>query len=80
MLASRAPVRWPGGRKLALWVNVSLQFFPLNPTGRPVVAPGNMTMPYPDLRHFTLRDYGNRVGIYRMLRRKPALNKEPVSY
>jgi peptidoglycan/xylan/chitin deacetylase (PgdA/CDA1 family) len=24
-----------------------------------------MTMPYPDLRHFTLRDYGNRVGIYR---------------
>ena len=26
-----------------------------------------MTMPYPDLRHFTLRDYGNRVGVYRVL-------------
>ena len=25
-------------------------------------------MPYPDLRHFSLRDYGNRVGIYRVLR------------
>jgi peptidoglycan/xylan/chitin deacetylase (PgdA/CDA1 family) len=25
-------------------------------------------MPYPDLRHFTLRDYGNRVGIYRLLK------------
>jgi allantoinase len=22
-------------------------------------------MPYPDLRHYTLRDYGNRIGIYR---------------
>lgn len=68
MLASRAPVRWPGGKTLALWVNVSLQFFPLNPTGQPVAVPGNMAMPYPDLRHYTLRDYGNRVGIFRMLR------------
>ncbi|MGH8787872.1 MAG: polysaccharide deacetylase family protein [Cupriavidus necator] len=68
MLAGRAPVRWPGGKTLALWVNVSLQFFPLNPTGKPVAVPGNMTMPYPDLRHYTLRDYGNRVGIHRMLR------------
>ena len=25
-------------------------------------------MPYPDLRHYTLRDYGNRVGIYRLLK------------
>ena len=24
-------------------------------------------MPYPDLRHYTLRDYGNRVGIYRVM-------------
>ena len=24
-------------------------------------------MPYPDLRHYTLRDYGNRVGIFRIL-------------
>lgn len=68
MLASRAPVRWPGGKTLALWVNVSLQSFPLNPTGKPVAVPGNMSMPYPDLRHYTLRDYGNRVGLYRMLR------------
>ena len=25
-------------------------------------------MPYPDLRHFSLRDYGNRVGIFRVLK------------
>lgn len=68
MLAERKPVAWPDGKKLALWVNVSLQHFPLNPSGKPVALPGNMSMPYPDLRHYTLRDYGNRVGIYRFLK------------
>ena len=66
MLGQRPPVAWPNGKKLALWVNVGLQFFPMNP-GSPVRLPGSMSMPYPDLRHFTLRDYGNRVGIYRFL-------------
>ncbi len=66
MLTDRPPVTWPGGKRLALWVNVSLQHFPLNPQGVPKL-PGSMTMPYPDLRHFSLRDYGNRVGIYRFL-------------
>jgi allantoinase len=27
-----------------------------------------MVTPYPDLRHYTTRDYGNRVGVYRLLR------------
>lgn len=67
MLTDRKQVAWPNGNKLALWINVGLQFFPMNPQGKPVKIPGGMTMPYPDLRHFSLRDYGNRVGIYRML-------------
>jgi peptidoglycan/xylan/chitin deacetylase (PgdA/CDA1 family) len=67
MLADRKAVMWPGGAKLALWINVSLQFFPMNQRGHPFPPPGGMSMPYPDLRHFTLRDYGNRVGIYRVL-------------
>lgn len=68
MLTDRKPCQWPNGKRLALWVQVNLQFFPLNPTGKPVAIPGNMSMPYPDLRHYTLRDYGNRVGIYRFLK------------
>lgn len=68
MLSDRKPVNWPKGKKLALWINVSLQFFPLNQQGVPVKPIGGMTMPYPDLRHYSLRDYGNRVGIYRMLK------------
>ena len=67
MLKGRPPVFWPGGAKLALWVNVAVQFFPLNQRGKPFAPPGGMSTPYPDLRHFTLRDYGNRVGIVRIL-------------
>jgi len=67
MLADRKPVAWPGGKRLALWVNVALQYFPLNQQGKPFPPVGGMTTAYPDLRHYTLREYGNRVGIYRFL-------------
>lgn len=72
MLTERKPVTWPDDKKLAVWVNLSLEHFPLNPASssasKLVKLPGGMTMPYPDLRHYTLRDYGNRVGVYRLLK------------
>jgi len=64
----RSPLRLAHGAKLAVWVTVLLEFFPLNPSGKPFKAPGAMQTPYPDLRHYTTRDYGNRVGVYRILR------------
>ena len=67
MLERREPIEWPNGAPLALWINVCVEHFPLNPQGAGFRAPGNMSMPYPDLRHYTLRDYGNRVGIFRIL-------------
>ncbi len=67
MLDDRPPLCWPGGKKVALWVNISLQFFPLAQRDKTFQVPGGMRMPYPDLRHFSLRDYGNRVGLFRVL-------------
>ena len=67
MLSNRPQINWPDDKKLALWINVPIQFFPLDQRGEPFKVPGGMTMPYPDLRHYSLRDYGNRVGIYRLL-------------
>jgi allantoinase len=64
----RAPLALRDGIKLGLWVTVLIEFFPLNPSGTPFKTPGAMQTPYPDLRHFTTRDYGNRVGVYRMLK------------
>ena len=66
-LRDRPKVTWPGGARVALWVAPLLQWFPIDGTGKPFRAPGGLTMPYPDLRHYTNRDYGNRVGIFRIL-------------
>ena len=66
-LFARPSVAWPGGARIALWIMPSLQWFPLDMAGKPFRAPGGLTMPYPDTRHYTSRDYGNRVGIFRIL-------------
>ncbi len=66
-LPSRKPVAWPGGARVALWVVPALEWFPLDMKGQPFKPPGAMQTAYPDLRHYTLRDYGNRVGIHRIM-------------
>ena len=58
----------PNGEALAVSIIVPLEFFMLNPSGKPFKHPGAMATPYPDLRHFTTRDYGNRVGAFRLLK------------
>jgi peptidoglycan/xylan/chitin deacetylase (PgdA/CDA1 family) len=67
MLRDRKPVQWPAGARVALWIVPALEWFPLNMAGVPFKPPGAMQTAYPDLRHYTLRDYGNRVGIFRLM-------------
>ncbi|MEM6267534.1 MAG: polysaccharide deacetylase family protein [Pseudomonadota bacterium] len=64
---ARPPVSWPGGKTVAVWLCVSLEWFPITPEDTPFRAPGHMVTPYPDYRHYTVRDYGSRVGVWRML-------------
>ncbi len=66
-LKGRKPVIWPGGSKVAVWVCVSLEYFPLTPGDTPFRAPGHMQTAYPDYRHYTAREYGTRIGFYRLL-------------
>jgi allantoinase len=66
-LQTRRPILWPESKPVALLIVVCAQVFPLNQRGVPFKVPGGMSTPYPDLRHASLRDYGNRVGIYRVL-------------
>jgi len=67
ILPQRHPVTWPNEARVALWVVPALEWFPLDMKGQPFKAPGAMQTAYPDLRHYTLRDYGNRVGIFRIM-------------
>lgn len=63
----RKPLQWPDGKKLLIWPVISLEYFPMIPNDDPFRAPGHMQTAYPDYRHYTAREYGSRIGIYRLL-------------
>ena len=67
-LPMRKPVTWPGGARIALWIVPTLELFPLDMTVGSVKPAGALDRPYPDLWNYTLRDYGNRVGVARIFR------------
>lgn len=67
-LFKREPIKWPNGARIALSVVTHVQYFPLDMPNKPFKAPGALSMPYPDFRYYTNRDYGNRVGVFRILK------------
>jgi allantoinase len=75
ILPKRKPVEWPGKARVALWITVALEWFPLDQQGKPFKPLGSLQTAYPDLRHYTLRDYGNRVGVFRVMK---ALEKHGI--
>jgi len=72
ILPRMAPVAWPGkapGKAgVALWVAVHMGHFPMDMPDKPFKAAGGMERPYPSYWDYTQRDYGNRIGIYRLLK------------
>ena len=66
-LFERPPLVWPGGRRVAVVVVISCEFFPLTPVDKPFRSPGHMATAFPDYRHFTARDYGSRLGVPRLI-------------
>jgi peptidoglycan/xylan/chitin deacetylase (PgdA/CDA1 family) len=55
-IVDRRPVRWPGDARVALWIVPNIEHFHLD------LGPGA-----PDVRNYSRRDYGNRVGIWRLM-------------
>lgn len=66
-MPQRRPITWPAGKPVAVTLLVNLEWFPIVPSDAPFRAPGHMVTPYPDYRHYTAREYGTRVGFYRLL-------------
>lgn len=67
-LFKRKPVAWPNKARVALWVAPALQWFPMDLQSKPVAAPGGYNRPYPDYRNYSHRDYGLRIGIFRIMK------------
>ena len=62
----RTPVLWPDGKRIALWITVPVEFFPLDAPPQPFRPLGGLPLGYPDLWNFSNRDYGLRIGVFRM--------------
>ena len=60
-------MRMPAGKSVALLVMVPLEFFPLDAPAQPFRPTGGLDRPYPDTWGYANRDYGNRIGIYRLI-------------
>jgi allantoinase len=59
--------KWPNGARVALWVCPNLEFFPLTHpyTAHPMQKAAGEKVP--TLRAWGVRDYGNRVGVFRVM-------------
>src|SRR5258708_21653315 len=54
---------WPNGKRLAVYIGLTLEHFAFGEGLGAEFAPGG---PQPDVLNFAWRDYGNRVGVWRL--------------
>ena len=73
-LPKRQALKWPNGSRLALIVTINLEYWDLlkdsdKPyyAGGPPVIPDPMPGNVPDFPNFSWREYGHRVGVWRMI-------------
>lgn len=64
LISDRPDFDWPGGRRLAVYLGTNVECFGFGSGLGAELAPGG---PQPDVLNYAWRDYGNRVGLPRML-------------
>ena len=65
-ITGRATGRWPGDKGLAVYVAIGIESYRFGDGHVEDILPG---VPKPDLANTSWRDYGNRVGVFRLLDR-----------
>ncbi len=74
-ITQRKDHTWPNGARLAVYIGLNLEHFAFGEGLGAELAPGG---PQPDVLNYAWRDYGNRVGAWRMIDLFDALDL-PVS-
>jgi allantoinase len=64
-IVDRKPLRWPNGARVAVWVIPNIEHFLFDRPSTSVTAV--TTSLVPDVLNYSWRDYGVRVGIWRMM-------------
>jgi peptidoglycan/xylan/chitin deacetylase (PgdA/CDA1 family) len=65
-IIDRPPLKWPNNKKLAVWIAPNLEHYEFEPPPSKYRTPWPR-VPAPDVMNYGYRDYGNRVGFWRML-------------
>jgi peptidoglycan/xylan/chitin deacetylase (PgdA/CDA1 family) len=63
---SRPAIHWPDGKRLAVWIVPNIEFYEFTPPPAMGRETWDRVPSHPDVREYGFRDYGNRVGIWRM--------------
>jgi peptidoglycan/xylan/chitin deacetylase (PgdA/CDA1 family) len=63
-ITQRAPLHWPNGARLAVYVGCNVEHFAFGEGLGATLAPPT---PQPDVLNYAWREYGNRVGVWRCL-------------
>ncbi|WP_432816651.1 polysaccharide deacetylase family protein [Sulfitobacter sp. JB4-11] len=69
-MPDRSPLHWPDGARLAVCVLIHLEYYELEPPETSWKDPrftGEYGFYFPEYRPFTQREYGNRIGLFRVL-------------
>jgi allantoinase len=61
----RPKITWPNGARIAIWIAPNIEFYEFEPPTNPQRKP--WPRPLPDVLAYSHRDYGNRVGWWRMM-------------
>jgi peptidoglycan/xylan/chitin deacetylase (PgdA/CDA1 family) len=64
-ITDRPLLTWPNGARLAVWFAPNVEFYELMPPSNPARAA--WPLPMPDVSGYAARDYGNRVGFWRLI-------------
>ncbi len=67
-LAGESGATWPGGKSLLLWITIHAEHFPMDMPAKPFMPLGGMDRPAPSVWDYSTRDYGNRLGVFRIMR------------
>ena len=70
-IVDRPDFDWPEGRRLAVYVGLNLEHFDFGQGHGAALATGRREL---DVLNYSWRDYGNRVGAWRMLEMFEALD------
>ncbi len=66
-IIDRPRLSWPNGARVALWVIPNVEFFALDEVIPAGTGTSGAPMPAPDIPSWSVRDYGNRIGVFRIM-------------